>query len=82
MSKGNEPKLMQIAERIVKLNKEKAQTDEILKEVYSEARNVGFEPKILKRAIRIMEMNEADRNKMRAEDEVLGLYLNQLDLGF
>lgn len=79
---SNEPNLMAIAERIVRLNKEKAETEEMIKEVYGEARSHGFEPKILKRAIKIMEMDETDRKKLKAEDEVLSLYLSQMDLPF
>ncbi len=80
MTTINEPNLMGLAQRIVRLNAEKAETEEMIKEVYAEAKSTGFDPKILKRAIRIMEMDEVDRKKMLAEDEVLEVYLSQLNL--
>jgi uncharacterized protein (UPF0335 family) len=71
---------MSLAERIVRLNNERKEIEEMVKEVYQEAKSTGFDPKILKRAIRFMEMDETDRKKYKAEEEVLAVYLQQLDL--
>lgn len=76
----NEPNVLNLADRIVRLNSEKGEIEEMIKEVYQEAKSAGYEPKILKRAIRILEMDETDRKKYQAEEEVLGLYLRQMDL--
>jgi len=79
---SNEPNLMSLAERIVRLNNERKEIEEMVKEVYQEAKSTGFDPKILKRAIRFMEMDETDRKKYKAEEEVLQAYLSQMDLPF
>ena len=42
----NEPNLMSIADRIVRLNSEKKETEEMIKEVYAEAKSTGFDPKM------------------------------------
>ena len=77
---SNEPALMQIAERILKASQEKERAEEAIKMIYDEARSVGYEPKILRRAINILKMDESERKKYRAEEEVLGLYIRQMDL--
>lgn len=77
---SNEPNLMNIAERIVRLNNDKKEIEEMVKEVYAEAKSTGFDPKILKRAIRFLEMDEADRKKYKDDETVLYVYLQQLDL--
>jgi uncharacterized protein (UPF0335 family) len=80
MTTTNEPNLMSIAERIARLNNEKKEVEEMIKEVYAEAKSTGFDPKILKRAIRFMEMDETDRKKYKDEETVLYVYLQQLAL--
>lgn len=77
---SNEPTLIGIAQRIVRLNSEKNETEEMIKEVYAEARSVGYDPKVLKRAIRFMELDEKNRKKQLAEQEMFDLYVQQMDL--
>jgi uncharacterized protein (UPF0335 family) len=77
---SNTPKIMELAERIVRLEKEKIATEDMIKEIYFEARSVGYQPKILKRAIKIASLSDGDRKKILAEEEILGLYLDQLDM--
>ena len=64
-------------ERIERLTEEaKALADDI-KDVYAEAKGNGFDTKIIRKIIKIREM---DREKRREEEEILGLYLSALGI--
>lgn len=63
-------KLKPIAERILRLEDTKAEASEMLKEVYAEAKNDGFDPKALKQAI-------ADIRNPKPKDED---YIETVDL--
>lgn len=76
----NTPTLFNLADRIGKLMNQKDETEEMIKEIYAEARSVGFDVKILKRAISIARLSEEDQKKRLAEDDVLHVYLQQLNL--
>ncbi len=80
MSNQNEPTLLGIAQRILKLENEKAEIGEIIKEVYSEAKNAGYNDKVLKRAIKWITLEEKDQKKILAENEMFDLYVAQMDL--
>jgi uncharacterized protein (UPF0335 family) len=80
MSKQNEPTLLGIAQRILKLENEKAEIAEIIKEVYSEAKNAGYNDKVLKRAIKWISLEEKDQKKILAENDMFDLYVSQMDL--
>jgi len=83
MSDGdNTPNIIKLAERINRHNKQKAETVEAIKEVYLEARSHGYEPKILKKALSIASMQPEDVRRAKAEQEVLDLYLRQMDFSF
>lgn len=68
------------AERISRLEAQKAEIASDIKDLYTEAGATGFDKKALKRAIKIASMNAEARRKQKEEDEVLGVYLQQLDL--
>jgi len=57
--------------RIEKLEEDKAAVGEDLKEVYAEAKGVGFDTKIIRQIIRLRKI-EVD--KRRENDELLELY--------
>jgi uncharacterized protein (UPF0335 family) len=83
MSDGNNtPNIIKLAERINRLNQQRAETEEAIKEVYLEARSHGYEPKILKKAISLTAMKPEDIRRIKAEQEVLDLYLRQMDFNF
>ncbi|MCB1557081.1 MAG: DUF2312 domain-containing protein [Alphaproteobacteria bacterium] len=58
-------------ERIERLEEEKAALAEDVKEIYGEAKAVGFDAKIMRKLIRLRKM---DGDKRREEDELLELY--------
>ncbi len=68
-------RLKSLIQRIEKLEEEKANIANDIKEVYSEAKSAGYDVKILRQVIRIRKMDKADRDEM---DELLDLYLNAL----
>lgn len=67
--------LKTIVERVEHLEVEKAEIAEQIKEVFAEAKGNGFDPKILRKVIRI---RKQDRTKRLEEEAVLDLYLTAL----
>lgn len=58
-------------ERIERLEEEKQALMADIREVYAEAKSSGFEPKIMRRLVRLRKMDQADRQE---EDQLLDLY--------
>lgn len=69
--------LKSIIERIERLEQEKAEIAEQIKEVFSEAKGNGFDVKILRKIIKIRKQDAAKRNE---EDAILDLYMSALGL--
>lgn len=70
-------RLKSFIERIERLEEEKAALAEDIKEVYAEAKGTGFDPKIMRKIIRIKNM---DTDKRREEEELLELYKSAIGL--
>ena len=64
--------LKSIVERVERLEVEKAEIMEQIKEVYNEAKGNGFDVKVLKKVVR------QDRAKRQEEDAILDLYLSAI----
>jgi uncharacterized protein (UPF0335 family) len=64
-------KLRSFVERIERLEEEKAGLAEDIKEIYAEAKGTGFEPRIMRRIVKLRKM---DPEKRREEDELMELY--------
>lgn len=64
-------RLKSLVERIERLEQEKADLMTDIKDVYAEAKAVGFDPKTLRKLVRLRKMDE---QKRREEDELLELY--------
>lgn len=58
--------LVQYIERIERLEEEKANLMDDIKEVYAEAKGGGFDPKIMKTIVRLRKMEVADRQEQEA----------------
>ena len=69
--------LKSIIERVERLEVEKAEIMEQIKEVYAEAKGNGFDVKIMRKIVAI---RRQDREKRREEEEILDLYLNALGI--
>jgi len=70
-------RLKSFLERIERLEEEKSALADDIKEVYAEAKGVGFEAKIMRRIIKLRKM---DIEKRREEDELLNLYMSAIGM--
>lgn len=64
-------RLKAFLERIERLEEEKSALAEDIKEVYGEAKAVGFDTKTMRQVIKLRKM---DHEKRREQDELLELY--------
>jgi uncharacterized protein (UPF0335 family) len=64
-------RLKSFVERIIRLEDEKKDLGEDIKDVYSEAKGVGFDTKILRKVVKREQM---DREKVQEEDELIVTY--------
>ena len=71
-------RLRSIIERIERLEEEKAALTADVREVYSEAKGVGFDTKVMRQIIRLRKMDSQDRQEQEA---ILDLYKNALGMG-
>ncbi|MDD3288282.1 MAG: DUF2312 domain-containing protein [Alphaproteobacteria bacterium] len=75
MSKENPvsgDRLRSFIKRIEKLEEDKSSVMEDLKDVYSEAKSVGFDVKIIRQIVRLRKIKAEDR---REQEELLELYM-------
>jgi uncharacterized protein (UPF0335 family) len=70
--------LKSLIERVERLEEEKATLAEDIREVYGEAKGVGFDTKIMRRVVQLRKMSEADRQAAAA---VLETYCAALGIG-
>ena len=69
--------LRSFIERIERLEEEKKNIADDIKDVYAEAKASGFEPKIMRQVIRLRKMETADRQESQA---LLDLYSHAVGL--
>lgn len=67
--------LKSIIERIERLEQEKAEVAEQIKEVFAEAKGNGFDPRVLRKVVTI---RKQDRAKRQEEEAILDLYLSAI----
>ena len=67
--------LKSMIERIERLEQEKAEVSEQIKEVFAEAKGNGFDVKVLRKVVRL---RKQDRAKRQEEEAILDLYLSAL----
>ena len=65
------------AERIERLEEEKSALSADIREIYSEAKGVGFDTKIMRQVVRLRKLDRADRQEQEA---ILDLYLAALGM--
>lgn len=68
-------RLKSFVERVVRLEEEKKALAEDIKDIYSEAKGVGFDTKILRKVVKRSQM---DREKVQEEDSLIEMYENAL----
>lgn len=59
-------RLRQFIERIERLEEEKAAMAADVREVYAEAKAVGFDPKVMRQIVKLRKMDSADQQEMEA----------------
>jgi len=72
LNQAAQGQLKSIIERIERLEQEKAEVAEQIKEVFAEAKGNGFDVKVLRKVVRI---RKQDRAKRMEEEAILDLYL-------
>ena len=70
--------LKSFIERIERLEEEKATVAEQIREVFGEAKGMGFDIKIIRQVIKIRKMETQERLE---QEELLDLYLSALGMG-
>lgn len=71
------PQLRQIVERIERLEEEKKEVAEQIKEVYAEAKGNGFDTKTLRKVIALRKKKPDERSE---EEAMLDLYMQALGM--
>ncbi len=69
--------LRSFIERIERLEEEKAALSADIREVYAEAKGIGFEPKTMRQIVRLRKLDSADRQEQEA---LLDIYKSALGM--
>ena len=78
MADATDDRLRLLIERIERLEEEKKGIADDIRDVYAEAKAVGYDPKIMRQVVRLRKMKPDDRNEM---EMVLDTYKAALGLG-
>ncbi|MEP7222556.1 MAG: DUF2312 domain-containing protein [Novosphingobium sp.] len=78
MAEATDDRLRLLIERIERLEEEKKGIGDDIKDVYSEAKAVGYDAKIMRKVVALRKMKPDDRAEM---ETVLDLYKAALGLG-
>lgn len=70
-------RLRSFVERLERLEEDKKAVMADMKEVFAEAKGEGYDVKVLRKVLRIMAMDEAERQE---EEAIVDLYLSALGL--
>lgn len=78
-------RLRSFVERIERLEEERTALGAYIREVYSEAKSVGFNTKILRQVVRLRKLDSADREEqeelLTIYKQALGMYAPQFGFG-
>lgn len=77
MTEATDDRLRLLIERIERLEEEKKGVADDIKDVYAEAKAVGYDTKILRKVIRLRKMTEQDRIE---QETILDTYMAALGL--
>ena len=77
MAEATDDRLRLLIERIERLEEEKKGIADDIREVYAEAKAVGYDPKIKRQVVRLRKMKPDDRSEM---EMVLDTYKNALGM--
>lgn len=68
-------KLKQIISKIETIEEERAESADLLKDAFNEAKSMGFDVKIIKH---VLKLRKKDKKKLEAEDNLIDLYRGAL----
>lgn len=77
MAEATDDRLRLLIERIERLEEEKKGIADDIRDVYAEAKSVGYDPKIMRQIVRLRKMDNNDRVEM---ETILDTYKNALGL--
>ncbi|WP_336979864.1 DUF2312 domain-containing protein [Altererythrobacter fulvus] len=77
MAEATDDRLRLLIERVERLEEEKKGISDDIRDVYAEAKAVGFDPKIMRQIVKLRKLRPDDR---RAMDLVLETYRSALGL--
>lgn len=69
--------LLSIVERIERLNEDAAAIAADIKEIYSEAKSAGYDPKYIRECIKL---RKKDADELDEQDELMQMYRNAIGL--
>jgi uncharacterized protein (UPF0335 family) len=69
--------LKSIVKRIERMEEERAALGADIKEIYAEAKGVGFDTKLVRMVVRLRKLDKAD---FQEQEALLDLYLTALDM--
>ena len=78
MAEATDDRLRLLIERVERLEEEKKGIADDIRDVYAEAKAVGYDVKIMRQIVRLRKMKPDDRKEM---DAILDLYKAALGLG-
>lgn len=77
MAEAADDRLRLLIERIERLEEEKKGISDDIKDVYAEAKAVGFDPAIMRQIVRLRKLKPDDRREM---EHILDTYKNALGI--
>ena len=78
MAKATDDRLRLLIERIERLEEEKKGIADDIRDVYAEAKAVGYDPKIMRQVVRLRKMDANDRSE---QEMILDTYKAALGMG-
>ncbi|MCB0369635.1 MAG: DUF2312 domain-containing protein [Bdellovibrionales bacterium] len=70
-------KLKQIISKIETIEEERAESADLLKDAFNEAKSMGFDIKIIKH---VLKLRKKDRDALAEEDSLIQLYRDALEI--
>jgi uncharacterized protein (UPF0335 family) len=78
MAEATDDRLRLLIERIERLEEEKKGIADDIRDVYAEAKAVGYDPKIMRQVVRLRKMDANDRSE---QEMILDTYKAALGMG-
>ncbi len=78
MADASDDRLRLLIERVERLEEEKKGISDDIRDVYMEAKAVGYDPKIMRLIVKLRKMKPDDRSE---QDMILDTYKNALGMG-